>query len=180
MGSVSASVLDNLYKRYNSKEVRPLFIGNGEDRFEFEVKHRLSVDEVTDIVADVCNEVVNTETGDYRPELKDYFLRVAVLKTYTNLTLPQGEKCWWLVYATPVFAMITGHDRRPVAFDGRDYDDNMVIDVEQYEQIIAAIDQRITYAIMHNSLHGIVASYNGNSDDAKNSRDSSRGTSSLG
>lgn len=148
MGKVSISELEKLYEKYNTAETLSLSLGNMDDRFEFEVKHRLDAAEVVDIVTEVCNGVVDVVSGTYRPELKDYFLRKAVLNTYTNLTLPQDGRCWNLLYGTPVFAMVTGHDRRPVVFEGRDYDDNMVIDVEQYEQMLTAIDQKIAYAIM--------------------------------
>lgn len=147
--------LENLYKRCNNKQVRRLSVDNGEVRFNFEAKHRLSVWDAAKIVADVCNGVVDSEAGFYYPELRDYCLRVAVLKTYTNLALPSEKAgCWDLVYGTPIFAMVTGHDKRPVTFDGREYDDNMVIDVEQYEQILKAIDQKIDYALMRNYAGG--------------------------
>jgi len=131
-----------------------LSVGEGENRFEFEAKHRLSACDAENIVATVCDGVVNAESDTYWPWLKDYFLRVAVLNAYTNLTLPEGRRCWDLVYGTPVFAMVTGHDKRPVTFDGLEYDDNEVIDVEQYEQIVAAIDQKIAYALSKSGHRG--------------------------
>ena len=48
--------------------------------------------EVSGIVETVCAGVVDAETGAYHPELKDYFLRVAVIKTYTNIELT-GNNC---------------------------------------------------------------------------------------
>ena len=144
---VSLSELESLYSRYNDKDTLLLFIGEGEYRFEFEVKRRLSVSDAESIVASVCDGVVGSADGSYRPEQKDYLLRVAALKAYTNLTLPEGDRCWDLVYGTPIFAMVTGHDKRPVTFGGWEYDDNKVIDVEQYEQIIAAIDQKIAHIL---------------------------------
>lgn len=152
MTKVKIVELEKLYDECNDREIISLSVGNGENKFSFEVKHRLSEKEVSDVVETVCRGVFDMETGTYRPELRDYFLRIAVLKAYTNLTLPKGAKSWNLVYGTPIFAMITGHDRRPIIFNGRDYDDNMVIDVEQYEQILAAIDQRITYAVIQKGM----------------------------
>lgn len=151
---VSVSELERLYKRCNDKEILLLFVGEGEDRFDFEVKHRLSTNDATSIVTTVCDGVVDSTTGSYCPELKDYFLRVAVLKAYTNLTLPEGDRCWDLVYGTPIFAMVAGHDKRPVTFGGWEYDDNQVIDVEQYEQIVAAIDQKIAYLLNQSEREG--------------------------
>lgn len=144
---VSASDLENLYSQYNNRDVLHLFVGEGDSRLEFEVRHRLSIIDAANIVAAVCDGVFDSVTGSYRPELKDYFLRVAVLKAYTDLILPEGDRCWDLVYGTPIFAMVAGHDKRPVTFGRWEYDDNEVIDVEQYEQIVAAIDQKIAYAL---------------------------------
>lgn len=151
---VSISELESLYSRYNDKDTLLLFIGEGEYRFEFEVKRRLSVSDAESIVASVCDGVVGFADGSYRPEQKDYLLRVAALKAYTNLTLPEGDRCWDLVYGTPIFAMVTGHDKRPVTFGGWEYDDNEVIDVEQYEQIVAAIDRKIAYALANLDIGG--------------------------
>lgn len=150
MAKVKTSELEKLYNRYNGSEILSLSVNCGEGKFDFEVKHRLDADEMAKVVKEVCSGVVDNMTGTYRPEMKDYLLRKAVLKAYTNLTLPKGEKCWNLVYGTPVFAMVAGHERRPVFFNGREYDENMVIDVEQYEQIISAIDRRIAYIITQN------------------------------
>lgn len=144
---VGVSELENLYQRYNDKETVILAVGEGKDKFEFEVKRRISAEDAARIVAAVWSGIYDAHTGSYKPELKDYFLRVAVLNAYTNLTLPEDGRCWNLVYGTPIFAMVTGHERRLVIFGGWEYDDNMVIDVEQYEQIIAAVDQKISYAI---------------------------------
>lgn len=152
MNRVDVSKLENLYIKCNTSETVSLFAGQGEDRFEFVVKHCLDAEAVNSIVSDVCCHVVDAETGEYKPELKDFYIRVAVLENYTNLTLPQDESRWRLVYGTPVFAMVTGHERRPVVFNGRDYDENMAIDIEQYEQILAAIDEKITYIIAHNAI----------------------------
>lgn len=144
---VETSALERVYEKYNNHEYQSLNIGSGEDRFTFTVKHRLSAEEMTNITEYVCSGVVDEASKRYHPELKDLYLRTAVIRIYTDICLPQDDSYLRLVYGTPIFAMITGHYRRPVAFDGRDYDDNMVIDVEQYEQIIAAIDQKIAYTL---------------------------------
>lgn len=143
---VSASDLEALCEKCSVNKTTTLSVGGRDDKFEFVVKRRLNAAEMSDIVETVCDGVVDTETGTYHPELKDYFLRVAVIKTYTNIDLPDNDKCWNLVYGTPVFARVVGHENRPVIFEGREYDDRM-IDVEQYEQILTAIDQKIAYAI---------------------------------
>lgn len=148
---VSASDMEALCEKYSVNRTATLSVGGGDNRFEFAVKRRLNAAEVSGIVETVCNGVVDAETGAYHPEFKDYFLRMAVIKTYTNIDLPDNDKCWNLVYGTPVFARVVGHENRTVIFEGRDYYDG-VIDVEQYEQILTAIDQKIAYAITHNHV----------------------------
>jgi len=145
--NVGAAELRALYKKYYEKPPVRLSLGVGDDKLEIEVKHRLSADEITAVVDDVCAGVVDPATGSFRPELKDYYLRLAVLKSYTNLKLPDGISSWDLVYGTPIFAMVTGHYKRPVIFNGFKYDENEVIDVEQYEQLVAAIDRKIENAM---------------------------------
>lgn len=129
-----------------------LFLGNGENRFEFEVKHRLTTDETLNLVSRVCNGVIGQERDVYLPELKDFYLRLAVLENYTNILLPEEHESWELVYGTPIFAMVTGHTQRPVIFDRYEYDDNQVIDVEQYENILRAIDEKISFYVSQKVL----------------------------
>ena len=148
---VEASKFESFYNKCEYNKPVRLTFGRDEDAFTFDVKRRLSAHEAEYIVTAVCHCVVDSETGTYRPWLKDYSLRVAVLETYTNLNLPHEdfEACWDLVYGTPIFAKITGNERQPVAFDNWEYDDNNIIDVEQYKQIVTAIDQLIDYTVRY-------------------------------
>ena len=149
MQSDNAPKLKELYERFNQPQSRTLHVdtGDGGDRFSFEVRHQIGIDEAEAIVDTVCDAVVEPQTGAYHPERKDYYLRRAVLKAYTDIGLPDGGECWEMVYGTPIFAMITGSDKHPVIFDCREYDDNRVIDIEQYEQILAAIEQKIAHSL---------------------------------
>lgn len=145
----SGKELQELYERFSPPQSHILRVdtGDGGDRFLFEVRRQIDIDEAEEIVNSVCDAVVDPITGAYHPERKDFYLRKAVLNAYTNICLPQDSKCWEMVYGTPVFAMITGSDKRPVIFNCHEYDDNRVIDTEQYEQILAAIEQKIAHAL---------------------------------
>jgi hypothetical protein len=149
MQSDNAPKLKELYEKCGQMKSYTLHVDTGDrdTRFTFEVKPRIGMGEAEKLVERVCNAVVEPNTGAYHPELKDYYLRMEVLKAYTNISLPDGNECWELLYGTPVFAMITGRDKCPVIFDYHEYDDNRVIDVEQYEQIVAAIEQKMAYAL---------------------------------
>lgn len=139
--------LQNLYKAY-ARPNATMTVGKSEDdKVVFSVQYRLSMNEVQNFVDNVCGCIVNPDIGTFHPEMKDYYIRVETIKNYTNLST-QDESQWWdIVYGTPIFAMIAGSDKHPVVFDGREYDDNMVIDTEQYERILDAIDQKIAYYI---------------------------------
>lgn len=154
---VDASAMGAIYKKCYESPVTCLTIGTGDDKLRIEVKYRLNADETAMMVDRVCAGVIDSETGLFRPELKDYFLRLAALETYTNLTVEKDAESWNLVYGTPVFAMVTGHYKRPVIFGGIEYEDNEVIDVEQYEQILLAIDQKIEYLLEQNRLNSAVS-----------------------
>lgn len=144
---MSVSDWERLYKRYEEKDSFTVTFNCDDEEISCRVKHRLSPKEVMNLVASVYGGVIDIENDVYYPELKDYFLRIAVLEAYTNITLPQGlDKCWKLVYGTPVFAMITGSESEPVAFSKMEFD-NAEIDTEQYKNIVAAIDEKIAFGV---------------------------------
>ena len=146
---VDSSLLVNFYEGYKTNYIWELSLKNGENKLTIEVKYRLSIDEAIAVVDSVCNGVVNPKTGEYHPELKDYFLRIAVLRAYTNLVLPEGNLCWDLVYGTPIFTKVVGSDHNI---------DCMIsnIDIDQYNQIVDAIDRKIESTIKHKLVAEIV------------------------
>lgn len=153
---VDASALSTIYGGCSEIPATYLAVGNSDNKLSIEVKYRLNADETATVVDHVCAGVVDNRTGLFRPELKDYFLRLAVLETYTNLTVAEDADSWNVAYGTPVFAMVTGHYKRPVIFGGIEYEDNEVIDVEQYEQILSAIDQKIEHLLEQRRLNSAV------------------------
>lgn len=136
--------LQELYKVFDKPEAT-LTVGTDKHRLVFSVQHRLSMDEWQSLIDNVCNAVLNPDIGAFYPEMKDYCIRVETIKHYTNLRVRDESQWWNVVYGTPIFAMITGSDKHPAVFDGREYDDNLVIDTEQYERVLEAIDQKIAY-----------------------------------
>ncbi len=71
--------------------------------------------------------------------------------------------------------MITGHEGRPVAFLDRDYDETRVIDVDQYEHLLSAIDQKIEYTLKRDSLDRAVCDIIDYFADFKNAENIERG-----
>lgn len=123
-----ASELSSLYQKYNDRVSTILSVGGDSGDFRAEVKYRITSDDMANIVDSVCHGVVDSESGSYRPELKDYFIRAAILETYAGIALPGGAERWDAVYGIPLFAMITGHELRPIMFNNRSYDENTLID----------------------------------------------------
>lgn len=124
-----------------------LSIGDSDNKVTFTVKRRLSMDEFKAFVDNVCGCVVNPDIKTYCPEMKDYYIRIETIKNYTDLNVIDESQWWNIVYGTPIYAMITGSDRRPVIFEGREYDDNIVIDTGQYECMLDAIEKKIEYYV---------------------------------
>ena len=147
MCAMSKRKLQELCKSYE-KPNATLNVGvEKSDSISFSVKYRLSKDEVERFVYNICDYVINADIGTFCLEMKDYYIRVETIKTYTDLDV-QDESQWWnIVYGTPIYAMIVGSERRPVIFNGREYDDNLAIDTEQYEEMLDAIKQKIAYYI---------------------------------
>lgn len=147
MRVMSKRKLQELYKSYE-KPNATLNVGvERDDGISFSVKYRLSRDEIERFVYNVCGNTINPDIGTFCPEMKDYYIRVETIKTYTDLDV-QDESQWWdIVYGTPIYAMLTGSEKHPVIFNGREYDDNLVIDTEQYEEMLDAIKQKIAYYI---------------------------------
>lgn len=117
----------------------------GGENIDIGVKSKLTVYEMLNLVDSVCTSVVDGVDGNYRPEMKDYFLRLAVIDAYTNISLPKGiEDCYSLVYGTDIFERITASEENPTMWYAQDYAD-AVINMAQYKAMIEAIDNKIEY-----------------------------------
>lgn len=148
MTKLTEKEINELYDAYNQSEMKAILLDTANGKLSINVKHRLTKYDVVHIVDYVTDGVVDKVHLGFHPENKNYCLRMAVLRAYTDIDIPDDENLRWrLAYGTPLFAMITGHENRPVKFEDRDYDDNMIIDVEQYEQVLAAIEQLIDFQV---------------------------------
>ena len=66
---------------------------------EVSFKHVLTFPEMTAFVNCVTNACFDVDTGEYMPEAKDFALRYAILKMYTNIEPPEDEdECYKFVY----------------------------------------------------------------------------------
>lgn len=101
---------------------------------EIKVKKHLSMEEMlafTDFVVNIC---FDSDNGEYRPEVKDYAVRAAMVKLYTNVELPEDtEIAYNVVYKTGVIKTIMQYASK-----------------SQFNAIIDAIDDKIAHRVAVN------------------------------
>lgn len=110
----------------------------GHEDIEIVVRRVLPLRDVMQFVEDVVSSCVDRVTGDYIPEVQVFATRACVLTQYANFTLPKdSEKQYDLVYNTDAFQQVMS-----------------VIDREQYDEILHAINERIKHelAMMESSM----------------------------
>lgn len=105
--------------------------GLKDDDFSFTVRRVLPLADVMQFVADVVSLCVDTETGEYLPEVRAFAIRSCVLTMYGNFTLPDDpEKQYDLLYNTDVFERVLAQ-----------------VDLTQYHEILRAIDEKIAHEV---------------------------------
>ena len=107
------------------------FAMDGHPDIEVTVRRVLPLYDVMQFVADVVSTCVDTETGDYIPEVQAFAVRSAVLTMYANFTLPKDpQKQYDLIYNTTAFQQVLD-----------------VIDRVQYDEILYSINERIKHEV---------------------------------
>jgi len=101
----------------------------GKQEFELTVKRTLSLDDARAFVAGVVRSVINSATGDYKPELYDFVLRMFTLIFYAGVSAPTNlEKAYDIIYKTVLYETVMAE-----------------IDMTQYRDIVTAIDKYIEF-----------------------------------
>lgn len=104
---------------------------NGYPDIEVTVRRVLPLHDVMQFVADVVSTCVDTETGEYIPEVQAFAVRSSVLTMYANFTLPKDpQKQYDLIYNTTAFQQVLD-----------------VIDRVQYDEILYSINERIKHEV---------------------------------
>lgn len=115
----------NKFPKVYNEETKTLSVNN----VEVQIKRFLSLAEVQEMVNTVVEVCVDTETGEYIPEVKDFLIRLETVILYSNITLPNDVgKQYVLLYSTYAFNTIL---------------DN--IDTTQFKIILDAIDEKIKF-----------------------------------
>lgn len=94
------------------------------------IRRTLPLSDVLQFVADVVAACIDSETGEYTPEILPFAIKANVLTTYANFNLPSNvEKQYELLYNTTAVDQVMSH-----------------INMAQYEEIVHAINQKIDFA----------------------------------
>lgn len=93
------------------------------------INKTLPLKDALSIIEDVVASVFDSVTGEYRPEVADFALRIRVLEKYAGFTLPSSiEAKYDLVYKTDAVAFVIER-----------------INQEQYRDIVNAINEKKKY-----------------------------------
>lgn len=126
---IGANRFQEIFERQNLPETVTCRCWDGEDAPEIAVKVRLSLQEAVDFVAEAVSQCVDVEDGSYLPILKEFAVKRNLLRYYASFKLPtDAHKQYRLIYGTDVCRRVL-----------------KLIDMEQYEEILAAIDSGIAF-----------------------------------
>lgn len=108
----------------NSYEPLKVIEWNG---IEIVIKKTISLKEMLEFVDGVTKSCFNEDTNAYRPEAKDFAIKIYVLEKYANFTLPKNiEMKYDLIYQSDIVSCVISH-----------------INVEQYNEIVSAINNKV-------------------------------------
>lgn len=127
MAKVKAKKISvNAFEKVVSEKYTPIetFDWSG---IEVVVKKTLSLKEMLEFVDGVVKSCFNEDTNAYRPEAKDFAIKISVLEKYANFTMPKNiEAKYDLIYQSDVVYHILQH-----------------INLVQYNEIVSAIDKKV-------------------------------------
>lgn len=97
---------------------------------EVTIKKTLPMDDMLNFVDSVVQSCFDAQTGEYRPEAKDFAIRVNIMTRYANFSLPERnvEKQYDIVTRSGAVEMILEH-----------------IDARQYFELIQAINDKTNH-----------------------------------
>lgn len=121
---ISVSAMDDILKNHDETEVVEW---NG---LEVVIKKNLSMDDMLSFVDSVVQSCFDTNTGEYRPEAKDFAMRVNIMTRYANFALPERNVAhqYDLVTRTGAVDMILGY-----------------VNSSQFYELSRAIDMKIEH-----------------------------------
>lgn len=98
---------------------------------DFVVKDHLSFDEMMHFVDNVVTSCFDTKTGEYRPEVMDFAIRINTLRCYTDIELPTSmDEKYEMAVASGIVEEVLEYINRPQYL-------NMVSSIEAKVQNVA-------------------------------------------
>lgn len=99
-----------------------------------EIKRTLSFAEMMGFISGVVAACYNAETGVYTPDVKSFAIKVMVLESFANFTMPSNpEKMYELIYCTDALDAVMPY-----------------INQTQFREICDSIDERLDYVTSAN------------------------------
>ena len=97
------------------------------DGVDVVVKPMISMNEMFSFVNDVVSLCYSDKESSYSPEIRDFAIRVNVIKRYTNISLPDNASDMYIfVYSGNIFDVVMEN-----------------INIAQFKSMVFGIDQRI-------------------------------------
>lgn len=126
---IGANRLQEIFERQSLPQRAACPCWEGEDALELIVKTRLSLQEAVNFTAEAVSQCVDATDGSYLPILKEFAIKRNLLRYYGSFKLPtDAHKQYKLIYGTDICRRILS-----------------LIDKEQYEEIVRAIDSGIAF-----------------------------------
>lgn len=119
---VSVSAMDEIMKGVENTETVQW------KGMDVTINKTLFMDDMLNFVDSVVNSCFDAQTGEYRPEAKDFAMRVNIMTRYANFTLPERniDHQYNIAVMSGAVEMIMEH-----------------INMAQFNQILSAIDAKI-------------------------------------
>ena len=121
---VSVSAMDEIMKGIENTETVQW------KGMDVTINKTLFMDDMLNFVDSVVNSCFDAQTGEYRPEAKDFAMRVNIMTRYANFTLPERniDHQYNIAVMSGAVEMIMDH-----------------INMAQFNQILSAIDAKIDH-----------------------------------
>lgn len=94
------------------------------------IRHQITLEYMMRYVEYVVASCFDGQTGEYRPEIKDFAIRSGAIKFFTNIDLPEDvSRQYKLMYGTDIINVVMSY-----------------VDAGQMNSMLIAIDKKLEYA----------------------------------
>lgn len=127
MARISVTKFEKALDKNNTTTI-PL---NGVEDTFIEIKKTISLQSMVEFVEVAALSCIDTETGEYIPQVLDFAIKREVLTRYANFTMPQkAEKQYELIYGTDVVPAVVNN-----------------INQVQFQEIVTSIHRKVQFLL---------------------------------